>query len=693
MFEWRDVSACGIFAILRKPSAPKVKGSLVVDAIDTVRFRGSKYGAGYALLDLDRASRGDKFRLGLFLIKNGNENSNLKLVLESLEKLGNVAIRNLCKIAETDRVVDFRIEIEGVQDIAHLERLISDINAVLWSRDKSGRIYFWGRVIEVFKGVGYPRDIADLYDVYKYEGDLWVAHTRQPTNSPGYYPYWSHPFAARDIAVVHNGDISSFGSNMNFLYFYSNVKSFVGTDSECIAFIVHHLLNYEKLDVETISRILVGDESLSLKLKLRYRGAILDGPFAVAIGVYSSDDLYLIALVDRQKLRPIVIGEDDNYYYIASEECQIRLVSPDARIWTLEPGGYFIASYRKGIIAYGRSAVDLEVFFDQTSLRMQGYFKRVPVPKESNVIDAYGLDYRQLNDLILEKFREGHRLVKVYNVYGQRYIGVNLMRHGVRNVTLEIYGVPGNCLGNLNEDIEIIVYGNAEDDVGDTMHSGRIVIHGDARDVIGQALQGGYIFIRGNAGNRVGILMREYRDRRPYLIIGGRVDNYLAEYMAGGVVMVLGIDAYLNNINVELTGKYVGSGMVGGRVYIRGRIAPHKVGLRPPRLEFIQFLSALIEEKAIPAELVSDIEYGDIETLEERLERGGYKYALSLAKALYESTHIIKTVREYRELSESEVKELRPVLTEYAKYFSLREDLVDELLGQKFTIVSRAQRR
>ncbi len=676
---------------MRKPSAPKIKGSLVVDAIDVVRFRGSRYGAGYAVFNIEQRDE-LSLKVGLFLVKDGREESNLRLVIDSLKSSG-ASVSEVSKIAETDKVVDYRVTLSGVEDVAKLERLISDVNAVLWSRDRSGRIYFWGRAIEVFKGVGYPRDIADLYNVYEHSGDLWVAHTRQPTNSPGYYPYWSHPFAARDIAIVHNGDISSFGSNMNFLHYYSNVKSFVGTDSECVAFIVNHLLNYERLDVVTISRILVGSPSLDPRVRLRYRGAVLDGPFAIAIGVYCDDDLYLIAIVDRQKLRPIVVGEDDYYYYVASEECQIRCISPDAKVWTLEPGGYFVASYRKGIIKYGRSSIDLETFFEQTNLRTRGYFRRQPVPKQDNVIDAYGLDYRQLNELILQKLLEGHSTLKIYNVYGQRYIGLNLMRHGVRNVRLEIYGVPGNCLGNLNEDIEFVVYGNAEDDVGDTMHSGRIVIHGDVRDVVGQALQGGYIFVRGNAGNRVGILMREYREKRPYLIIGGRVDDYLAEYMAGGVIMVLGIDSYLNNISVELTGKYVGSGMVGGRVYVRGRLAPHKVGLRPPRLEFTQSISALIEEGDIPEDLVSDLEFGDIEALEERLERGGYKYALGLAKILYESTHIIRTAREYRELSDEEVRELRPVLLEYAKYFGFDENLVDDLLGQKYTVVFRYSRR
>jgi len=85
-------------------------------------------------------------------------------------------------------------------------------------------------------------------------------------------------------------------------------------------------------------------------------------------------------------------------------------------------------------------------------------------------------------------------------------------------------------------------------------------ILGDAGDVLAQTFQGGKIFVKGNAGNRVGIQMREYKDKRPYLIIGGLVDDYLGEYMAGGVIMVLGI-----NIKGEPVGNYIGSGMVGGR--------------------------------------------------------------------------------------------------------------------------------
>ncbi len=682
----QSIASCGILAIMRKPHADKIRGSTVVEALDLVRFRGSRYGAGYAVLNL---SSGNLFSAQLFLVKDSKEEKRLENVLDRLSKIG--SIENIRKKAETEKILDLEILIKTHNDNVKISRELLKINDTLWKDSRSGRIYSWGYHIEVFKGVGYPRPIADLYNIYEIKGDLWIAHTRQPTNSPGYYPYWSHPFSLSDIAAVHNGDISSFGSNMNFLRYTLDFESFVGTDSECIALIAYKLVREDGLDPETLARLLVGDD-VDRELALKYLGVRLDGPFAVAIGLYYNDDLYLIAVVDRQKLRPIVVGEDEYYYYVASEECQIRRISPNARVWSLQPGGYFVVSLKRGILKYGRQSIDLEFFYDSTNMRISKYMYVRP-PMEDDVIDAWELSYRELNRRILEKAMSGHRRIRIYNVYGQRYIGMNISRYRIRNIKLEIYGVPGNCLGNLNMDTEIIVYGSVEDDVGDTMHGGTIVVHGDARDVLGQALQGGYIFVRGNAGNRVGILMREYVDKRPYLIVGGRVDKYLGEYMAGGVIMVLGIESFRNRVEVELADMHVGTGMVGGRIYIRRRISPHKVGLRPPKLEFLKFISSLIEEKMIQPELVQDIEYGDIQTLEDRLVKYGNELALKLAKTLYESKHIIRIVHEYRELTEEEFEELKPVLKKYAEYFSIDEQEIYDILGDRYTIVYRYGRK
>ena len=88
---------------------------------------------------------------------------------------------------------------------------------------------------------------------------------------------------------------------------------------------------------------------------------------------------------------------------------------------------------------------------------------------------------------------------------------------------------------------DITVRGNAQDAVGDTMNDGSIVIHGNIGDAAGYAMRGGRIYVKGNAGYRAGIHMKEYKDKKPVIVIGGRAGSFLGEYQAGGLIIVLGL--------------------------------------------------------------------------------------------------------------------------------------------------------
>lgn len=119
--------------------------------------------------------------------------------------------------------------------------------------------------------------------------------------------------------------------------------------------------------------------------------------------------------------------------------------------------------------------------------------------------------------------------------------------------------------------------------------------------------------------------MREYQEKRPYLIIGGIVDDYLGEYMAGGVTIVLDVKG--NNARV---GNFVGTGMVGGRIYLRGKVSPSKLGLQPPRFEFLRLLRALALDNLISQdelEGLSKMEY--IEAME-KMQGKAKEYAMRL---------------------------------------------------------------
>ena len=186
-------------------------------------------------------------------------------------------------------------------------------------------------------------------------------------------------------------------------------------------------------------------------------------------------------------------------------------------------------------------------------------------------IDAAGLHYSELNRSLREAVLGGGRHIELRNVYGQRYVGTNL---GER-VRLEIFGTPGNDLGAFMDGPMIFVHGNAQDGCGNTMNDGRIVVHGRAGDIAGLSARGGKIFIRDSVGYRVGIHMKEYEGKRPCLVIGGTAQDFLGEYMAGGVLVVLGLDLPKG---APHRARFIGTGMHGGVIYLRGRVDEHQLG-------------------------------------------------------------------------------------------------------------------
>jgi glutamate synthase domain-containing protein 3 len=190
---------------------------------------------------------------------------------------------------------------------------------------------------------------------------------------------------------------------------------------------------------------------------------------------------------------------------------------------------------------------------------------RVKVKENAYWINAAGLYYRDLNTLLRALGNNGAEKIEVRNVYGQRYIGTNLNK----KMDIDIYGTPGNDLGAFMNGPTIVVHGNAQDCCGNTMNDGLIIIHGHAGDVTGYSMRGGKLFIRDDAGYRVGIHMKGYRDMQPCLVVGGTARDFLGEYMAGGVMLILGLSLRKEE---KHRARFVGTGMHGGVIYVRGEV-------------------------------------------------------------------------------------------------------------------------
>lgn len=176
-------------------------------------------------------------------------------------------------------------------------------------------------------------------------------------------------------------------------------------------------------------------------------------------------------------------------------------------------------------------------------------------------IDAQGMYYQQLNDLVA---KSEDKQLELDNVCGQRYIAAGLSEY---NITIN--GTPGNALAAYMNDTTLIVNGNAQDATGDTMNKGKVIVHGNCGDTCGYAMRGGEIYIKGSTGYRTGIHMKEYKENRPVVVVGGKTGDFLGEYLAGGIILVLGL-----NITGVPVGSFCGTGMHGGVIYLRGSEVP-----------------------------------------------------------------------------------------------------------------------
>ena len=215
---------------------------------------------------------------------------------------------------------------------------------------------------------------------------------------------------------------------------------------------------------------------------------------------------------------------------------------------------------------------------------------------ETVEIDATGISTEDLNERLMALMLDGTEKFVLKNVCGQRYIGTRLYsKNGNKpRVDIDITGTPGSDLGAFMSGHRVRVHGNVQDGVGNTMDDGEIVVEGRAGDVLGMSMRGGKIFIRDNTGYRTALHMKEYLDKKPVLVIGGTSQDFLGEYMAGGIVILLGLGDKPHNQT------FIGTGMHGGVIYIRGKVdklqVAGQVDISEPGVEDRKLLDKFVGE-------------------------------------------------------------------------------------------------
>ena len=131
---------------------------------------------------------------------------------------------------------------------------------------------------------------------------------------------------------------------------------------------------------------------------------------------------------------------------------------------------------------------------------------------------------------------------------------------------------PGQRVGSMcMEGTEIIVDGPAPADVGWLNAGGRIIVRGDGGDTSAHCAASGTVYVGGRVGTRSGSMMKhDPLYAPPEFWVLKSCGSFSFEFMSGGIAVVCGYDS---EDSVSVLGDRACVGMVGGRLYVRGRAA------------------------------------------------------------------------------------------------------------------------
>ncbi len=340
---------CGIIGVIDR-GRQRMDGSKIKNALSLMDERGSGEGAGYVAYGAfpDFA---DLYAVHVFF---DNIHETKSVVDRELNKWGTIEHEEEVPTYEQPNIRKVHTPWRYFfrPDPALMPRSTTpddDIVAYLVMRINTSipgaLVFSSGKNIGVFKASGWPEEVADFYRIQDYKGYLWLGHNRYPTNTPGWWG-GAHPFNLLNWSVVHNGEITSYGTNRRYIESYG-YKCTMFTDTEVVAYLFDHLVRRQGMTPELAVRALAPpfwdeidrmpekEELVNRAIRLAYGPALMNGPFAIVVATHDT----MVGFTDRIKLRPLVTGERGDRLYISSEEAAIRVMEPDVENITMPRAG------------------------------------------------------------------------------------------------------------------------------------------------------------------------------------------------------------------------------------------------------------------------------------------------------------------------------------------------------------------
>jgi len=363
------IDACSIFGAM-DTTGNRFSGEGVIKAIANMHDRGNGLGGGFAVYGLYPEHAGQYAFHVMYLDVKDKQATELFLRRHFIiVREEEICTRPTAAIKNPPLVWRYFLELppnlpENQSEADYIVARVMEIN----TSQNNSFVFSSGKNMGVFKGVGYPEEIAEYFRLEEYRGYLWTAHGRFPTNTTAWWG-GAHPFSILDWTVVHNGEISSYGTNRRYLEQYG-YQCTMQTDTEVIAYAVDLLIRQHNLPMEIAAKVLAapfwdeiermnaGEQKLMRALRQVYGSLLLNGPFAVIIARSGE----MIGLTDRIRLRPLTVGEKGDMLYLSSEESAIRLICPDLdKAWIPTGGQPVIGRLKKAseqqVVSVGEKAV------------------------------------------------------------------------------------------------------------------------------------------------------------------------------------------------------------------------------------------------------------------------------------------------------------------------------------------------
>ena len=246
--------------------------------------------------------------------------------------------------------------------------------------EKRAFVLSHGRDIMILKVVGFAEAIVKYYKIEELCAHEWIAHQRFPTKGRVWHPGGAHPFAAIDMALVHNGDFANYHSVTEYLKQRHIYPQFL-TDTEVSAQLFDLFSRTYRYPLEHIIEALAPTTELDFdrldpeKQKI-YRAiqsthihGSPDGPwfFIIARSLPREKRFQLMGITDTAMLRPQVFAFCDGDVQVglicsekqAIDATLLSLSKDDKRIcpvadryWNArggshDDGGAFIFNLRK----------------------------------------------------------------------------------------------------------------------------------------------------------------------------------------------------------------------------------------------------------------------------------------------------------------------------------------------------------